>query len=270
METRNLFFKGDKLEMLLEGKSGSTSVTTRVVSTEPISLEILQSISENLLNKLNSTSEAIVADSKRGYAYKAKIVSVNNGMATVSLLGRHEARNHFRADTVIMLGYEVLREAVPSQKGEEDLKGTNIGQILDKLNNVGEFERSMATLIAGMYGELRELRKEMSKTSECETETLIQRVVNISGSGIQFSTSREHNKGDRLRIYVQLPGHNQPIVANAKVIRVDSEFGGAGGASTTISCTFEELEENDREALIRFVFQAQRQKLRRRATGSDS
>lgn len=88
--------------------------------------------------------------------------------------------------------------------------------------------------------------------------------VNISGGGISFVSSRQFSAGDRLAMKIILPPFT-PIQTNARVIRATPQ---AGGQGFTIATQFQELSADDQEHIIRYVIQAQAERLRaRRQTG---
>ena len=265
METKSSFFLEDRLSLIVEEKGSNHTFPVSVTQVDPLTVDVLTPMSESSLNRLNAAASAIIADTKRGYAYKTKIASVQGDRIVLSLMERHELREHFRTETVMLLGYELIHRSSQASGKQQDNQGS-MADLIDKLGNVSQFEKSMGTLMLSMVEELKGLREQVKESSQgTNSQDLSQRVVNLSGSGIKFTGQMEHFKGDLLRIYLSIPERTQPIVTEAKVIRVDTEFGGSGGSNSSIACTFTTISESDRESLIRHVFQTQRRNLSRRS-----
>ena len=265
METKNTFFLEDRLSLIVEEKSSNHTFPVCVKQVDPMTVEVLTPMSESSLNRLNAAPSAIIADPKRGYAYKTKISSVQGDQIVLSLMERHESREHFRTETVMLLGYELIHRSSQAGGKQLDNKGS-MADLIDKLETASQFEKSMGTLMLSMFQELKGLREQVQKSNQgTNTQDLSQRVVNLSGSGIKFTGQMEHFKGDLLRIYLSIPERSHAIVTEAKVIRVDTEFGVSGGSNASIACTFTTISESDRESLIRHVFQTQRRNLSRRS-----
>jgi hypothetical protein len=264
METKNIFFKGDVLSLI--ARSGGREKTFRglAVTLEPLGLELQDALGETDLQTLNSAEELIVADTRRGYAFSARMAGMDSGIARLSLLGRHELRDHFRVETMIEFGYDVLRRAARGLPTDKKEREDRIDSFLAKAQESEQKDNPLVGMMLYMYEEIRELRQKvyaMSSESAVDTRTPKQYMADISGSGLRFVTDTEHNKGDVLRFIISLPNATRPVSAVGKVLRSDMEMGRKGMSS--VACEFTDIQESDREAIIQFVFQAQRQKLKR-------
>lgn len=257
METRTLFFQGDHLS-LSSKTEGSVNLPVKVEQADPMIVEVLEALSEATINKLNSGNELIISDPKRGFAYVCKAMGVSGGKVTISLLERHESRKYFRAETMLMMGYDIIRAAPGQTLGEKKAEDSDIQALLEKLDGAGEFEKSMASLVFSMYDELRQLRQQMQCDSSSTNSKISQRLVNLSGSGLRFTADQQHQVGELLQLHLVLPTSARPIVCTAKIVRVDTELSSTPGLRLGVACTFDEIADSDREAIIRFVFQAQR------------
>jgi len=225
-------------------------------------VRLLSAVSESDLNKLHSAGEIILADARRGYAYQGSVASVNGQEIELSLKGRHEDRDFFRVNTVIGLGYEIIKRAPGASRNEDDEEIA--ASEFKKFSSEATEHDVMAKLMFSMFSEVRKLREQIQKSTQYDTSIISQRVVSLSGSGIKFISSVEVNKGDVLRVSLMLPEEDRPLIFTAKVVRVEVEMGAPGKTSLSVACNYMEISEACREAIVRFVFQSQRQMLRRR------
>lgn len=269
METRNIFFRGDQVSLLAKSKGKDKTFRGVTVMVDPLGVEIRDALGESDLAFLNNADELIVADSRRGYAFMARFVQLENGVAKLSLLGRHENRQHFRVETMLEFGYDILRRAVRSLPPEKKDREDRIEGFLSKARESDQKDNPLIAMMLYMYEEIRDLRQKvytLSAQAESDTRSPRQYMADLSGSGIRFVTEVEHHKGDVLRFVFQLPNSPRPLTAVGKVLRADMEMGSKG--SSSIACEFTEIEESDRETIIQYVFQAQRQRLKRAGNAS--
>jgi c-di-GMP-binding flagellar brake protein YcgR len=85
--------------------------------------------------------------------------------------------------------------------------------------------------------------------------------VDISGGGLNLVTNVPLNKQDLLQLTITLDG--EPIVLNGIVIRTSSQVKLNNLKQTTAGVQFINIQENDREKIIKFVFQWQLNKRRK-------
>ncbi len=269
METRMLFHSGDELELLCQDPKNSFFYKGFVNKTRPLVVEITSSLDEAGLQKLQKANELIVAYVKKGYAYKAKVSNMSGNTMELSLIERHELREFFRVNTVIGFGYEVIRRA-PTVGGAEAEKENDIERMMMSGTPPKGNDDMMAQIMLGLYQEVRKLRQQVQKSTKLDTSQITQRLVSLSGSGVRFITSVEHNKGDVLRIHMVLGSGRRPLTGLGRIIRVESEFSASDGPSFAIAVQFQDMADADREALVRYVFQTQRNALKRRFGGGGS
>ncbi len=79
--------------------------------------------------------------------------------------------------------------------------------------------------------------------------------IDVSGAGVLVAGAGPVAVGDAVAVTLKLPGADTPFVAHSHVVRVDAD----GRAAVA----FDELDDRERERLVRFVFE--RQRLERRA-----
>jgi|GEM_PF-3209583 len=261
METKFLLFHGDKLN-LFSTTGTSFSYQVEITNIRPLRVQLQSAVSEVDLNKLHSAGEIILADARRGYAYRGNVASVNGQDIEISLNGRHEDRDFFRVNTVIGLGYEIIKRAPGASRSGADDESALMD--FKKFSSEAAEHDVMARMMFSMFSEVRKLREQIQKSTEYDTSIISQRVVSLSGSGIKFISSVEVNKGDVIRVSLMLPDEDRPLIFTCKIVRVEVEMGAPGKTSLSVACNFLEISESCREAIVRFVFQSQRQMLRHR------
>ena len=96
---------------------------------------------------------------------------------------------------------------------------------------------------------------------EKEQQCFHSRKANISGSGISFDSEELYAHGDLVEIKLMLPNLSEAIVyvMYGEIVRVEEDPGG----SRTTSIKFTEIDEDIRERIVKFVFEKQRELLRK-------
>jgi len=89
--------------------------------------------------------------------------------------------------------------------------------------------------------------------------------VDISGGGLSFTSPRLLQEGDLLEMQLILPPF-VPIQATAEVVRVVPS---GPGASCAVATCFTSIKPEDRERLIRHIFQVQLERLRARSHAAE-
>ena len=86
----------------------------------------------------------------------------------------------------------------------------------------------------------------------------------ISGGGILIELpGQEVSAGEQVELKVFLPGENSPIEMPGRVKRV-TEVEGEDGARCEVGIEFTSIDEESREAIIRYLFRAERNRLEQR------
>lgn len=253
METKTIFHLNDEVELVADKFSYKGSV----IKASPLTVKLGIPLDEKILSNLKNEEKYIVTLSTKGYAYKGNTSNVDSdGNVVLNLLERHESRKYFRVNTVLSMGYEVLRRApMPLASGNEEVNSIN--DILAN-NTLSDSEKTIASIMYKILDEVHQMRMDMQKTTQSDTSQLSPRLVSLSGSGIMFSSTMEHNKNDILRLNIIFPKTSRPITFTARVVRVESELSTGDAQSFSVACHFEDIQEAEREAIVRFVFQTQR------------
>ncbi len=96
-------------------------------------------------------------------------------------------------------------------------------------------------------------------------------VMDISGGGVSFTTTSLHPVGAYLELcLVPQVGDPRPIYAIGKICWVEPGSEKAACEAHNVGVKFVEIEEGDRQALIRLVFQLQRKEKECRSMGAES
>jgi hypothetical protein len=121
-----------------------------------------------------------------------------------------ERRDYFRVDTSLVMGWR-LGTATP----EADDPLTEINhQISAGIHDCAPEHPTLAHLVTLLNNKLDAIRDELSPSDHKRRK----RRVNISGSGISFTTTREASKNSEVEISLILPTTNTPVTVLAHVI----------------------------------------------------
>jgi hypothetical protein len=147
------------------------------------------------------------------------------------------------ANSTSILPLELIDSASASRASEQDTQLFHHLQVIDaKLN----------WLIERLGDEDKGL------TSQGET-------LDIGGNGLCFLISETLAVGTLLRIKLKLSSTSLPVELVAKVLRVEPRTDGSGESSKfAIAVRFVEIGDVQREQIIKFIFDKERQALRRR------
>lgn len=187
-----------------------------------------------------------------------------------------ERREYFRIRDRIPISYRKLSEKeamnlkklirYSSSANIEDFKG--LGSIIEKIHKkIGE-EDELFLFLSMIDKKLdRIMEYIMTQKRENDTEEIKYHDVEISGSGMKFYPELESDVGDLLEFKIILPIFGFPkIYAIGRVQRTGKEeFDGE--LKSYIAVKFLEINENDREILIRYLFKRQREMIRAEKEG---
>lgn len=192
---------------------------------------------------------------------------------------RYKSRVEGILDTNLIVGAPIVRgEIIPIKAGKDvtisyldnialytfDTKvlAVNLKPIptitLDKPRNVRRVQRrNFVRIDSKIPITYRKLQEDLKKAPEVYEGT----TIDISGGGIMFSTTIKPNLNDLLEINLELPDQIK-IIAVGKVVRVfDKRIDKKTIYSVGVEFTI--IEEADRDKIIRYIFNQQRE-LRRK------
>ncbi|MDG1066319.1 MAG: hypothetical protein P8O91_08890 [Luminiphilus sp.] len=121
-----------------------------------------------------------------------------------------ERRDYFRVDTSLVMGW---RLGTTASEAEDPLTEIN-HQISAGIHDCAPDHPTVAHLVTLLNNKLDAIRDELSPSDNRRRK----RRVNISGSGISFTTTREAIKGSEVEISLILPTTNTPVTVLAYVI----------------------------------------------------
>jgi Tfp pilus assembly protein PilZ len=188
-------------------------------------------------------------------------------------MSEHEGRSRretFRQDEVLAIKEELL---TPEQLDAEMNKTGIVSQhahLMQELVNRDAGLDHYSTMSPEISGALEALdlklnyliTMQMEQTDDAEYD---QRLVNLSSTGIGFSTQKKCNKGDHLKIMVNLPLF-PPVKLEliGKVVSVSSKSGNRSG--TWIGISFIYRCEQEEDTIIKYLFKRQRESIRAKYT----
>lgn len=138
---------------------------------------------------------------------------------------------------------ETVAPAAPG--ASQATPGTVSAAILSQLERI---ERKLDRLLSAQAAGGDQDKEKGLEAGQC---------IDLSGSGILFTSKWAMGKGWYLKLVVDIPEpQGFSVVALGRVVRVDQEA--AGGLYVT-ACQFDSIHEEDREELIAYVFKRHRE-----------
>lgn len=191
----------------------------------------------------------------------------------------NERREYFRIkDTIPLLVRKISEEEyvylkrriryVPSLR-PEDIQGINVlsEKVERKLQQGDEL-----FLFLSMIDKKLNLIMEHLLTGQKEANSngLIQEEVEISGSGIKFYPRQRFELNDLLEVEMLLPMFGLPrIHLLCQVVRTGEEETIEGEKRAYVAARFVEINENDRDLLVKYIFRRERERLRQQRGFAD-
>jgi hypothetical protein len=140
---------------------------------------------------------------------------------------------------------ETVTLSTPHAASSQATPGTVSAAILSQLERI---ERKLDRLLSVQAAGGDQDKEKGLEAGQC---------IDLSGSGILFTSKWAMGKGWYLKLVVDVPEpQGFSVVALGRVVRVDRE--GAGGLYVT-ACQFDSIHEEDREELIGYVFKRHRE-----------
>jgi Predicted glycosyltransferase len=157
----------------------------------------------------------------------------------LSELEKFQRRQYYRLECILDISYRVIQK-------EEMI-------ILSKIERddfEGEGEKEVC----------------LEKLNELQSQWNTGVITDISGGGARFNSNFPHNKGDKIKIHIKLPvvGTYKNFELKANIISSMKLENKSGYCENRVE--FSEIETNQREAIIKFVFEEERN-IRKREKG---
>jgi len=187
-----------------------------------------------------------------------------------------ERRKAVRIDDCLPLEYKILSK----QEYEEELKAfpnsrSGVEQIelkypffswfyykLNESEEVSITEQAILDLLISLNNKIDSLIRLLKKEKELAEEDLCYKDpsnVNISGTGIRFSSPQMIKEGSFLKLHICIPLFPSFIIPIlGKVVWTNKK-----GESYEVGVEFTAIHEDDRDALIHYIFIRQRRNIRK-------
>ena len=167
------------------------------------------------------------------------------------------------------MSFEVVEDELidnsPKEIGTKSLRSMHLLKELNTVleenenfvSNLGESDGKSITYINNLNKQLSEITRYLVKTLGVEYSELLE--VDLSGGGIRFESDCPLDKSQSLKLDLVLVPEYYNLTTLGEV--VDCQSIGSSGLYE-IAITFSEIQEADRDAIIRHVFKRQSQQLR--------
>ncbi|NOY53554.1 MAG: PilZ domain-containing protein [Deltaproteobacteria bacterium] len=195
-----------------------------------------------------------------------------------------EQREYVRVEAYLPVKYKILdeseyeeaRKRCKKQKGgtyPESIASLLSGLNLEKLRdpdpiNPEGIEPGTARVLTEIDRKLNILLRLMVENRLTDIEQDLCREVNLSGGGLRLVLPQQLSPGEKIGLEITLPMFPPiPLFTIAEVTRVVPEKTSKEGTPVfATALKFIEIDEDDREMIIRYVFKRQRHTLRNRNT----
>jgi hypothetical protein len=183
----------------------------------------------------------------------------------------HERRSFFRIhDRLIIEFRQITPEDFTKLKNVIQYNST---QIIDKIMEThflgdkevkGENEEIFA-YTRMMNKKLDTIIELLSKSLYGEIYHSVQTDINLSGAGVQFESYIVLKEGDYAELKITVPIFPYPkITALCQVVRTESVQGSSTAGNFRIAMKFLVINEKDRDLLINYIFEKEREYLRQK------
>ena len=182
----------------------------------------------------------------------------------------HERRSFFRIHDHLVVEF---RQITPEEYTKlKDATQYNSTQVIDK--NKETYLITDKEVKGGsdeLFAYMRMINKKLdtiidllNKSQYNETYHCVQTEIILSGSGVQFESQIALKAGDYTELKIVVPIFPYPkITILCQVVRSESLHGGLGG-TFRIAMQFLVINENDRDLLVNYIFEKERECLRQK------
>ncbi len=176
-----------------------------------------------------------------------------------------DKRSFFRIDVMLPCNYHILStEEEKDTPLPSDLDSSYIErffledlaeldkQINDIISQIGQKSHLMATALTAINSKIDFVLQTVDEKHL--SQTIPQRMVNVSASGISFSVKESLKKTDVLDILIQPLKDQSPILLRCKIVNIFPKNTLLGNHSN-VSLEFQKISEENRRKLINFTQQ---------------
>ncbi len=268
--------KGQVIDLEIELSDTHPIYAARVeeISDSIISVKIIDTdfTAENDFAK----KKGIIWGKKKGLKYSFYVIIESIKNSSVFLLKHIPSRSHLRIDAFLIFEYKEITDTGVLQKRKKyihtmspDSEGyvfTPSRTISDETDLQTSIPPELINEINSIHRKLDFIIKFLGKTDQENIFNKDPEEVNISGSGMRFTTTEEYKPGDFLDIKLVLPISSGIIIETiGQVVRVNTLADAVqknDAVRYAIAVKFITINEDDREFIIRYVFKRQRELLR--------
>ena len=191
-------------------------------------------------------------------------------------IGQQQRREFVRIEVSLPVQCRKIREEdLPERQEELALRpsslegmGWNTARIADKkrdnVDSEGDFNLLSLRLLWEISNKLNRLIDILEHNDLRDLEKWEARVLDLSGSGIRISSPREINVDEYLQLEMDIPLLPIAVVACIGKVVWTKSITGKDSVRWEAGLKFVAINEDDREEIIRFIFQQQRMLLRAR------
>jgi hypothetical protein len=183
----------------------------------------------------------------------------------------HERRSFFRIhDRLIVEFRQITPEDFTKLKNVIQYNST---QIIDKIMETHLLaDRELKGENEEIFAYSRMMNKKLDMIIELLSKSLygeiyqsVQTEINLSGAGVQFESHIVLKEGDYTELKIVVPIFPYPkITALCQVVRTESVQGSSTANNFRIAMEFLVINEKDRDLLINYIFEKEREYLRQK------
>ena len=179
-----------------------------------------------------------------------------------------ERRQYFRIKNSLFMSYEIIDstsyEQIPNDQQADSpslrvLKELNEIERQNKafLNTLQADQTTIETYISQLNSKITSLSQYLVKNMDIKYKELLE--VDLSGGGIRFESESQLNKDQELKLEIVLVPEYHNMIIYGKVINSQQKSDGTEFEHSVVFC---QIQEPDRDAIIKHVFKTQSKQLR--------
>jgi len=228
---------------------------------------VIYLIKQLLLRAIVPLNHPIYAINIEEFTKKVQAVSLQ------SLPPANERRQYFRIKNSLFMSYQLIekrsKNSIQKQKIEqEQIEKLPFLYLLKELNNIKTQNKtflntlladqtSTTTHICQLNDKVTELAQYLVKNLDSKYKELLE--VNLSGGGIRFQSEGKLTNGQKLKLHIVLVPEYHNMVIYGQIVNCQKS---KTQSSYEYSVTFDQIQESDRDAIIKHIFRAQSKQLR--------
>lgn len=272
-----MFRKGKKLILTYGEGRGLRDVEALVTQEKPLRIQVEGGGARSIASASGPDHIVNLCDPDEGEVLTAMLIDkvLDDKTLQVRPMGKREMRRFVRITTWVELSHDELS---PEDQtiGLDAFVQPELGQPLPELSDLqlktladtDQASEAVVYMLKAIQAMDRKIEALAGLTKQLIERTykvqMSRQRVSISGSGILFECSEAYAVGAVLSLRIRLSQmRHREIVAHGRVVRVDELGSLDGPQGVGVACEFVKITELDRESIIAFTVQKQREALRR-------